>query len=416
MRLVVSKMRLKPMIKNSVGGQISSNSRLTKAPARRKNPADVRIDSAAASICGVSCSLTTGAPLIRSLLFRVSWVFTAWAVAGELANNTTEADMARRGVDRLRMSRRRTVTAAVVRRTQMRAALQHLARNLDFGLAGVVARVLRPAPRVQWDAAVLLGICLVSRRVPVAGPFPHIADHVVDAVTVWRECRDRRGALVPVELQVLARKGALPGVCHRLAAGREFIAPGELLTVEPAARGKFPFRLGRQVLARPFGVCHGVAIRDVNHGMVIEPAERAARTVGPPPVGAKLECPPLAPVAQIIDRMLWRAEHQRAGPEHVRQSAWIVLRIRRDFGEGDMAGRPDELAELPVCHRSAIDPEGIDRHVMNRRLFRIMLVRADAEGAAGKPDHIGVGRAFWGPILRPKQCDSVKLCHPAPPA
>jgi hypothetical protein len=51
-----------------------------------------------------------------------------------------------RGVHRLRMTRGRAVTAAVIRRTKVRAALQDLTRNLDFGLAGVVARVLTTAP------------------------------------------------------------------------------------------------------------------------------------------------------------------------------------------------------------------------------------------------------------------------------
>src|SRR5262249_15241511 len=186
------------------------------------------------------------------------------------------------------------VTAAVIRRAQMRAALQHFARNPYFGLARVIARILATAPRVDRDAAGLLGIGLVSGRIPVGRPFPHIADHVVDAVAVWREGGDRRGALVTVEFQILARKGPLPGVCHLPAAWCELVAPGKLGTVAPAAGGKLPLGFGWQVLPRPFRVSQGVAIGDVNHGMIVETAERAARSVGPPPVGAKLERPPLA--------------------------------------------------------------------------------------------------------------------------
>src|SRR6516162_5018817 len=147
--------------------------------------------------------------------------------------------------------------------------------------------------------------------------------------------------------------------------------------------------------------------------MIVEPAERAARSIGPPPVGAKFERPPLAPIAHVPDGMLWRAEYQRARPQHVGQSARIVLRIRYELGEGDMPGRPDKLAKLAVGHRGAIDPEGADRHPMCRRLFRVMAVRPHAEGAAAKPDHIGLARAFARPILRPKLCDIVKLCHAA---
>src|ERR1700731_2579010 len=143
-----------------------------------------------------------------------------------LTQDATETDMARRGVHRPGMTRGRAVAAAVIRRTEVRAALQHLTRNLDFGLAGIVARFLTTAPRIRRDAAGLVSVGFVSGRVPVAGPLPHIADHVVDAVAVRRECCYRGGAIVPVELEVLVRKRPLPGVCHLLSAGRESLARG----------------------------------------------------------------------------------------------------------------------------------------------------------------------------------------------
>src|SRR5271166_1794819 len=80
-----------------------------------------------------------------------------------LTNDATETHMARRGVDRLRMTRGRTVAAAVIRRAQVRAALEHLSRNHDCGLAGVVARVLTTAERIDRDAAGLMSIGFVSR-------------------------------------------------------------------------------------------------------------------------------------------------------------------------------------------------------------------------------------------------------------
>ena len=85
-----------------------------------------------------------------------------------------------------------------------------------------------------------------------------------------------------------------------------------------------------------------------------------------------------------------RREHQRAGIEHVRQRAGIILRIGRNFRKGDVAGRLDEFLELPVCHRRAVDPEAVDGDAMGRRLFGIMLVGAHAERAAG--DNIMSGR------------------------
>ena len=92
--------------------------------------------------------------------------------------------------------------------------------------------------------------------------------------------------------------------------------------------------------------------------------------------------------------MLGRREHQRAGLEHVRQRARIVLRVRRDLGEGDVAGRVDEFAELPVGDRRAVDPEAVDRDPVDRRFFGVVPVRAHAERAAGNPHHVIVGQSL----------------------
>jgi len=105
-----------------------------------------------------------------------------------------------------------------------------------------------------------------------------------------------------------------------------------------------------------------------------------------PPVGALQELPPLAPVAQI-NGMTGRAEHQRSGVEHVRQGAGIVLRIGRDFGNSPVSGGADEFFELPVGNWRAVDPEAIDGDAVDRRFFRIVLVGAHAEYAAGNEYH-----------------------------
>ena len=46
-----------------------------------------------------------------------------------------------------------------------------------------------------------------------------------------------------------------------------------------------------------------------------------------------------------------------------------------------------------VRHRRAIDPEGVDRHAVDRRFFGVMIVGTHAEGAAGNRDHV-VGPAI----------------------
>src|ERR1700709_962316 len=56
-----------------------------------------------------------------------------------LPGDAPEADMACRSVDRLGMTRGRTIAATVIWRTEMRAAFKHLARNPDVRLTRVVA-------------------------------------------------------------------------------------------------------------------------------------------------------------------------------------------------------------------------------------------------------------------------------------
>ena len=117
------------------------------------------------------------------------------------------------------------------------------------------------------------------------------------------------------------------------------------------------------------------------------------------PVGALHERPPLAPVAQVR-HVLLRREHQRAGVEHVRQRARIILRVRRDLGRRDVARCPDKRLELAVRHRRAVEPEGVDRHTMDRRFFRVVIVGTHAEGAAGNRDHVaGSAILRWRVVL-----------------
>ena len=269
----------------------------------------------------------------------------------------------------------------------MRAAFKDLARDFDLGQAGVVAVFLASAARIFRNAARLRRVGLVLGRPPIGGPFPDIADHVVDAVAVRRKRHHRRGALVTVLAFIFVREISLPGIGAMLSAGRELVAPGEFGAVEAAARGELPLRFGRQVLARPFGVGERVRISDVHDRMIVQAVDVALRPVRMPPIRALQEPPPFAPIFQI-DRMIRRREHQRAGIEHVRQRAGIAFWIGRNFGKGDVPGGADELLELPVGHRRAVDPEAVDGDAMDRRFFGIMLIGSHAERAAGNPDHV----------------------------
>ncbi len=76
-----------------------------------------------------------------------------------------------------------------------------------------------------------------------------------------------------------------------------------------AARGELPLRLRRQILAGPARIGHGIAIGDVDDGMVVEASDIAAGPIGMAPIGAAHEGPPLAPVGEIRDARQ-RREHQ----------------------------------------------------------------------------------------------------------
>src|SRR6516162_4115244 len=226
-----------------------------------------------------------------------------------LPDDAAEADVAGGGVDGLGVARRRTIAATVVRGAQMRAALQYLAWNADVRLAAVVTTVLRRAARILGGAAGSGRGDLMTRGVPVSGPLPDVADHVVESVAVRWIRHDGRCARVTVGPRVLVRKVPLPGVGHVPLLRREFIAPREFGAIEPTACGEFPLGFGRQRLAGPVGIGLGVAVGDVNDRMLLEARERAAWAVRTPPERAEPELPPLAPVAEVDHPLRW-CEHQ----------------------------------------------------------------------------------------------------------
>jgi hypothetical protein len=104
-------------------------------------------------------------------------------------DDAPKSDVAGRRVDRLHMARGRAVAAAIIRRAEMRAALDHLSRNFDLGLGGVIARVLGRGARVLRDATRLRGVGGVNLREPIRCPLPDIADHVAQAVAVGPQTR-----------------------------------------------------------------------------------------------------------------------------------------------------------------------------------------------------------------------------------
>src|SRR5262245_35414811 len=197
-----------------------------------------------------------------------------WAIASDAA----ETDMASRGVNWLRMASRRPVAPTIVRGAEIGAALEHLARDATLRLAGVVAQVFRAAARVFRDTTGLGRVGLVPRTEPVRGPFPDVANHVVEAVVVLRKGADRGRALIAVLRQVLPGKLTLPGIGHHLAAWMQLVPPGKFGILLAVTCREFPCRFRRQILARPLCVSDGSLIGHVHHRMIAEAFDGAART------------------------------------------------------------------------------------------------------------------------------------------
>ena len=296
-------------------------------------------------------------------------------------DDAAEAEVRRRGVDRLPLSRSGSITEAVVRRAQVRAALDHAARHRLTGKG-----FGRGDPWISWHAARALHLVRVSCREPVGRPLPDVPGHLEEAVAVRLEARNGRGPLVSVQLQVLPRELALPRVGHRLAVGEVLVAPREDRAVETTPCCELPLGLGRQLLLRPRRVGLGVLVRDVDDGMGVAAVDRRALTPGSLPVRAGHVLPPVAVVVQV-DRARGSAEYERAGYEELRIRVGIERRVERALGQRYVLRLADEPAELRRSDRCLVHPEAVDRDVMNRALLGVEVLGAHRERAAGNPAH-----------------------------
>src|SRR3954471_15179264 len=140
--------------------------------------------------------------------------------------------MAGRRVDRLWHPRGGPVAVAVVGRAKVRAALHDPPRDPHVRCAWIVAVVLVAPPRVVHRAARALDLAMVP--IPVGGPLPDVAGHVVEAETVRRERPDGGRPLVTILRQILPGKRTLPRVGLHGAARRELVAPRVGGTIQTA--------------------------------------------------------------------------------------------------------------------------------------------------------------------------------------
>src|SRR5262245_55654811 len=294
--------------------------------------------------------------------------------------------MTRPRVNLLRNARGRPVAQTIIRRAQVRAALQDLPRNAYLRRPQVNARFPLSASRVKARAAGV-GYKAVL-LIPVGRPLPDITGHVVQSVAVRRERTDWRRALITVGQQVHDRKFALPGIGHHLAVRRELVSPGVDSAFEPSARGELPLGFGRQFLACPSRIGFGVLKCDMRDRMPGHPLlQRTALTQRTSPTRALRVRPPVEVIAEV-DAMRGLLENNRTGHERFRIRSRIVLRIQRTLGDRQEACRIDEAAELFVCDRRLVHPEAFDSHVMSRRFFGIMIIRSHEKSPAWYPRHV----------------------------
>ena len=168
--------------------------------------------------------------------------------------DAAEAEVACRCVDLLGMARSRPIASAIVRRAQVRAALDDLARDPDVRRGRVVAAVLAPAARVLRDAAGFRRVAFVLLRVPVGRPFPDVTNHVPDEIKpVRQEIRRCQATSLHSRQQKGFDTETRPARCwpsvFRLAA---YSSPHAYSLPRPARRApQLPFRFGRQAHCPP---------------------------------------------------------------------------------------------------------------------------------------------------------------------
>src|SRR5262245_32154025 len=129
---------------------------------------------------------------------------TSALTRGLRAHDAAEPEVSHRGVDHLGLPGGRTVAQAVVGCAEMGTALDELAGNSELRLVWVVALLGGEDARVDGRAATGLHVLVgVAGNVPVRGPLPDVAGHVMEPISVRWERADWRRAFVAVGEQVL---------------------------------------------------------------------------------------------------------------------------------------------------------------------------------------------------------------------
>jgi hypothetical protein len=129
-------------------------------------------------------------------------------------------------VDGLCHPRRGPIAPAVVWCAEVGTTFHYFAWDLDGGCRGIIAPLANPSFWIEAPAARASDLTVLL--IPVARPFPDVADHVVKSVAIRCKVSDRRRVFEAVLSQILPGEFALPRVGHVLAVGRKSVTPYEL--------------------------------------------------------------------------------------------------------------------------------------------------------------------------------------------
>src|SRR5262249_59017947 len=151
------------------------------------------------------------------------------------------------------------------------------------------------AARVAGHAALRRRVLAAPLHVPVRGPLPDVARHVVEPEAVGREGADG----LPAAGARLAAPGevAVPVVGQPLPARLGGLAPDVRGALDAAAGRSLPLGLGRERPARPGRERLGVLQRDVDDRLVLAAVGPPPPPPPPQPARAPGPRPPPAPAA-----------------------------------------------------------------------------------------------------------------------
>src|SRR5712691_7921080 len=154
---------------------------------------------------------------------------------------------------------------------------------------------------VAWSFGIApWALFVVGRLIPVGTPFPNVARQVVQAVAVWRKRLDGGGGFVAIRNVVDFGKFSLPDVSHPASTDFQRLTPRIRLLLATATRRELKLSFGRQPLAGPLAVSHGIRPRDMDHRVILFAIQVGVRSRRMTPVGSFLDLPNLMRPVGVI--------------------------------------------------------------------------------------------------------------------